>query len=104
MLKIVHASMIFNYVACLFEEKNAFNIYPCFLENTYSKDCSENRTKLFSLSLSPLVPFSPVYIYGRLSEKNSGSQTAFGTTFTVTGYPKDGSFLQVTGRIFTISK
>jgi hypothetical protein len=62
---------------------------------------------VFSLSFSLLVPFSPVYIYGRLSEKISGSQTAFGTTFTVTGYPKDGtSFLKrgVTARIFTISK
>ncbi len=35
MLKIVHASMVFKFVACFVEEKNAFNIYPCFLENTY---------------------------------------------------------------------
>ncbi len=27
--------MIFNFVVCLVEEKNALNIYPCFLENTY---------------------------------------------------------------------
>ncbi len=48
---------------------------------TYSKDCSESRIKLFWPSFSICGPFSPVYIYGLLAEKNSGHRRLSGQLF-----------------------
>jgi hypothetical protein len=62
---------------------------------TNSEDCSQSCRKfLFTLPLSLVGRFSPVYIHGRLSEQLSGSQAVFRTTFILksqaaTGYWKD---------------
>ncbi len=73
------------------------------------KDCSESCIFLFLLSFALIGRYFSAYwtyFHGRLSEKFSGSQAAFGTTFRVTrGSRKAGTstLKRVTGRIFTIT-
>jgi hypothetical protein len=72
--------MFFKVLACLILERNQYEVFACFFENTNSKSCSESSIKfLFRLSLALIGQFLE-YIQSRLSEQFSESQSGLGTT------------------------
>jgi hypothetical protein len=78
--------MVLKFLACLVLEKNQYELFACFCENTYAKSCSESHIKfMFRLSFALIGQFFLVYIQSRLSEQFSESQAGFGTTFKGTG-------------------
>jgi hypothetical protein len=87
-------------LVCLGKEKNKYKASACGFETlTNYKNCSQSCSKfLFTLSLSLVGWFSPVFIHCRLSEQLSGSQVAFGTTFILKSQAAIGK--RVTGRTF----
>jgi hypothetical protein len=59
------------FLACIVLEKNQYEVFACFFENSNSKSCSESRFHL---------PFFLVYIDSRLSEQFSESLAGFGSS------------------------